>query len=117
MVTSTFVGVDALLERALAACEAAVARSQTELIPKIDEPHDTRALEASIDAKTPVLAGRTVTGKVTAGEGLPRGYAVIVHQRPAIHHDDGSAFYLSRPLIAHAPRHRQILRAAAREVF
>lgn len=117
MATSTFIGVEALAARALEACTRAVRRSQLEFEAKIDEPHDTGALERSIDSKTPVVRGRTVQGKVTAGEGLPRGYPVIVHQKPEIDHDDGSAYYMSRPLIAHAPRHRELLRDAAREVF
>lgn len=119
MATSTFIGVDALVARVMPHLEAEVIDSADELLTSIKAatPTDSTALQRSAKTSSPRVASRSVSIDIDVGEGLPRGYPVIVHQKDEIYHDDGQARFVSEPLIEHIPRHLEHVRDAGRKAF
>lgn len=110
---STYIGIDAILTRALAGAKAGVAVSLGDLegVVSGEIPVDEGDLRDSLHTDAPRTSGRTVRGKISAGEGLD--YAVIVHQR---HPNHGTKF-IQRPLLAHVPRHLATVAAAVRRAL
>ncbi len=56
----------------------------------------------------------TLHAEITYGEGLPRDYAGIIHEKLEIHHDQGSAKYLENPTVAAARRFDATIAASIR---
>jgi hypothetical protein len=100
-VTSTYIGLDAILRRVRDGLEAGVRRSSRKLAGEsADEaPYDQGTLSGGITADAPRWSGRaTVEAKVHTGPGADE-YAIIQHQRRKGVH------YIGDPLIAHATEH------------
>lgn len=112
-----FIGVDALRARAIAALEEEMVDAADEVLTaaKVMTPELSEILERSERTSEPRVSAKGVSVRIIAGEGTD--YAVIVHEKDAIHHDTGSAHFLARPVLAYIPRLGERVAQAAKRAY
>jgi hypothetical protein len=122
MAEVSFIGADALVERALDAVEVAVNESAEHLVgaAMAATPVKTGTLRGSLHTDGAERGGDSVTARVETG-GESSAYSAIVHEG---HRADGSyqrkagpAKFLERPLLENRPLYIEAMRRAAASAF
>lgn len=114
-----YIGLPALVSRAMNALEEGVTEAANDLVREAQEatPVESGALKASIHTNGAERSGTMVTATVQTG-GEVSDYAAVQHERTDFAHPrGGQAKYIEEPLLRSAPKFKKHVEDAARKAF